>query len=177
MGQFIFAGVTHSITIKKSELEKYNIDKNGLIKSLDNEIDISCYDLIDFDDYIEFRGKEDIFNPNTLAGFIKEQCVLFQTDTKKIEEIYNTVNSLTSYEEIVRCAKPKPYANFQEHSGKYSVKYGYWDYFSVEIKSIIFFIEGKAYLECYGDLFDYMTGLIKKSSNYKMANMVQMFLE
>lgn len=180
MGQYIYAAITHNVKIMKKELEKYHIDKNNLMEYMKNEIDLSCFDFIEFDDYVEFRAKENIFNSQELAGFIKEQSLLFndRKDTiEEVEELSLKLKELSQYDEIVELAKTKSYCNFQELSGIYSINYGFRSYFSAEVKSILFFMEGKAYLECYDSLFKYIEVLIKKSSNYTLSNMVKLYLE
>ncbi|MGL5151859.1 MAG: hypothetical protein ACRC7N_14930 [Clostridium sp.] len=174
MGQYISFTLTHNIKVSKENLQRYNISKEEILKSLDKEFDTTLYDLIEFEEYFELRAKEELFNKNTLKGFLKEQFELFNCTE---DELFDKLDSLDSYEDIVNFAEDKPFCNFQEQTGVYGVRCGGWNSFRVHTMGIIFFLEGKAYLECYDEMFNYIRRLIVKSSDYEIARLVKIVLE
>ncbi len=178
MGQYILATVCHKLTIPKEALIKNNIEKEEMLKEISKSVNINCYNIEEDDLNYTFKAKEEIFTPKNLAGFIKEQGQIFKEDDEDndIEEVYNKVSTLQTYEEIVRLADEKPYQSFQSFKEIYRVRCGFWKDFIVKADTIIFFMEGKADLECYSRLFTYMKNLIKKNSEFEISEMVEIFL-
>ncbi|MGL6106973.1 hypothetical protein, partial [Romboutsia sp.] len=175
MGQYILAAVCHKIKISKKEITKYNLELSDVLETLEKRISISCYDITEDENKYILKAKEEIFTPQNLASFIKEQGMIFNGNN--IEEIHDEVITLKNYEEIVDLASEKPYESFQEHKGTYNVRCKSWYDCSVEVDAIVFFMVGKAYIECYNKLFNYLKELIKCSSKYEITGLMDVFLE
>ena len=87
------------------------------------------------------------------------------------------INSLSLYEEICSYASEKLHMHFQKHLGFYSLCFSGWKRVCFEVEGISYFFEGKAYLECYYDLFSYIKNLIRSSSKYGLSKLIELYLE
>ena len=175
MGQYILFSINHQLKVSKKDLENQKIDKDEMLEALSKEVSLSCYEMKEFETYYEFRAKESVFNSRLLADFLKEQFSFFECLEE--DEILSHIKSTSSYEGIVNLARNKSSQWFQELKTCDKIRCGFWKSFYVSIEGIIFFMEGKAYLECYDSLFSYIEALIRKTSQYETAQLVKLFLD
>lgn len=175
MGQFLKVGMCYKFNVKKSDLEECKMDKDALVEFMSKEIDITCYNVYEKEEEYEFKIKDEIFTAKEIIGFLKEQYALF--DMNKTEELFNNLSKLTSYDEILEYGENKSQENFQLMMNREEYSFSPWRSFLVKYYSILFIVEGKAYIECYGTLLRYIENLIKNKNEYKMSGTVKAFLD
>lgn len=175
MGQYIQVGICYKFNVMKEDLIECNMSKDDFIKIMDEKIDIDCYNIEESHKEYEFKIKDEVFTNVELNSFLKEQYSFFEVDDS--DEIFNDINKLNGYDDIVGFAERKPYENFQQSNNVEDVSFTYWKSFSVKYKNIIFFMNGKAYMECYNDLLRYMEKLIKNKNTHKISGTVKAFLD
>ena len=86
------------------------------------------------------------------------------------------LSTLKNYEDIVRFANKKPYPNFQSHMSFMTVYHKPFKSFRVTFEGVIFFLAGKAFLECYDHLSAYLEALIKENSPCEIARLTKVTL-
>lgn len=126
--------------------------------------------------FYEFQAKESIFNADQLSKFLTDQYRLLSVDLKDQEAIMQQLSALKTYEDIVQFADKKPYPNFQSHSSFMTISCKPFKRFRVTFEGVIFFLAGKAFLECYDELFSYLESLIKQTSQSEVSQLVKVTL-
>lgn len=86
------------------------------------------------------------------------------------------LSALKTYEDIVQFADKEPYPNFQSHSSFMTISCKSFKRFRVTFEGVIFFLAGKAFLECYDELFSYLESLIKQTSQSEVSQLVKVTL-
>ena len=140
-----------------------------------SEIDLNDFYIIENKEMYEFRAKENYFNPKNIATFLETQYVLCKSE--RTEEIVNVIRHLKNYDDIIGLAGSKMYTNFQEINSYYKIKCGKFKSVNVDCYGIAYFFDGKAYLECYKDLFDYIKNLVISTDNTGVSQYFRIFLE
>lgn len=178
MGQYINLGLSCKVIINKNKLPEIIRNKENIIEIMSKEIDVDCYTLTEYDDYYEFKVKDEIFNNKNLKGFLNEQYDLLNVEEKNI--ILNDIETLDNYDKVRDFFRHKSYPNFQKYNyigWIYERLYNGQDIcLRVNIEGVLYFHEGKAYLECYSDLFKYIKKLIKKNSSYNISKLIHVSL-
>lgn len=175
MGQYIQVGICYKFNVTKKDLIDCGMSKDDLIDVIGKKVDINCYNIEETNEEYSFKIKEDLLSNLELISFLKEQYNFFGVDDS--EEIFNNINKLKGYDEIVKFANRKPYENFQQSINLEEIRFGPWKTFLVKYNNIIFFINGKAYMECYNDLLMYIEKLIKNKNTHKISGTVKAFLD
>ena len=147
-----------------------------MMEAVNEASPVSAYDLIKREHIYEFRAKESIFNADQFSKFLTNQYRLLSVDTKDQEAILQQLATLKTYEDIVQFADKKPYPNFQSHTSIMTVYHKPFKRFRVTFEGVIFFLAGKAFLECYDHLFAYLEALIKENSPCEIARLTKVTL-
>lgn len=146
------------------------------MEAVNEAFHVSAYDLIKREHIYEFRAKESIFNAGQFTKLLADQYRLLSVDSKDQEAIMKQLSTLKTYEDIVRFANKKPYPNFQSHMSFMTVYHKPFKSFRVTFEGVIFFLAGKAFLECYDHLFAYLEALIKENSPCEIARLTKVTL-
>lgn len=175
MGQYIQVGICYKFNVMKKDLIECNMSKDDLIEVMGKKVDINCYNIEESNEEYSFKIIDELLSNLELISFLKEQYKFFGVDDS--EQIFNDINKLNGYHDIVKFADRKPYQNFQESRNVEDIRFGYWKSFTVKYNNILFFINGKAYMECYNDLLMYIENLIKHKNSHKISGAVKAFLD
>ena len=98
---------------------------------------------------------------------------LKNTEQEMPEELVELLRT-GNYEAIMLAAKNKQYCELQQ----FDLSHGYLlKDIDVYTETLVFFMEGKAYLECYWRLFEYMSELIHKASANVLKDTVVIALD
>lgn len=178
MGTYINFGLNCVSRIYKKKLSCDINNKESITDIMSKKIDVDCYNFIEHEDYYEFKVKDEMFNSEDLKGFLIEQYGFLDLDEEKKKVILNDIDMkiLDSYDKVVDFFDSKSYPNFQHYNNIDFVRVNFYD-ITVHSEGILFFYAGKAYIECYGDLFQYMNKLILKNSSYDIAKLIHIFLD
>ena len=169
MGQFLQMSVAHTLQVSKKESGWNKVySKEEILESMKDYFDLELYDAKEHDSYIELTLKRNILEEN-LKDFLLEQRALFEA-----EEIRNEVmEALESknLDKIFELTAKRRYFEIQDCSG---ISYFGSDLRGVKIgyRGFLYFIEGKAYMECYYSLFSYMLNMLKLSSKNPLKGAV-----
>lgn len=176
MGTYILFTINHRVVISKKELLGERVSFEEMMEAVNEVFPLSAYELIEREHVYEFRAKESIFNADQFSKFLTNQYRLLSVDTKDQEAIMKQLSTLKTYEDIVRFANKKPYPNFQSHMSFMTVYHKPFKSFRVTFEGVIFFLAGKAFLECYDHLFAYLEALIKENSPCEIARLTKVTL-
>ena len=176
MGTYILFTINHRVVISKKELLGEGVLFEEMMEAVNEVFPLSAYELIEREHVYEFRAKESIFNADQFSKFLTNQYRLLSIDAKDQEAILQQLATLKTYEDIVQFADKKPYPNFQSHTSIMTVYHKPFKRFRVTFEGVIFFLAGKAFLECYDHLFAYLEALIKENNPCEIAKLTKVTL-
>lgn len=173
MGQFLEVGIAIKLIVSKKDkrwAKDYTIEQ--IQEELGKCINLALYDLEKEDEeYLYWQIKRNIFAEN-VGAFLAEQSLLWGG---ALPEELTALLATKDYDQIIEVAQDKSYCEFQMIDG-----IGQFNYLMEHVKvygeSIAFFIEGKAYLECYYNLFKYMNNLIRHATKNELKDAVVLSL-
>lgn len=173
MGEYINIGICTSIKIKNKNFEGETIQ--SVENKLKSFIDVSLFDMMEFEDYIEFIVKEEVFKPQNVSKFLLEQSKLNGMDKEEeAKDEYEEISKKNNMYEILE------YANIDSHYFKtiYNVKkikVGLTNELEFSYIMCVYTYAGRVTLEYYKDFSMYIEKLIKESSKYKqIASLVKL---
>ncbi len=176
MGTYILFTINHKIIVQKKDLSVENITFEEMLNGLNLKFQMSHYQMIEQNNHYEFQAKESVFNSEQLLKFLKEQYSFFTVEKQHKEEIFQELSKASNYNEMIQLVEKCSYPCFQSDTTYENIRCGGWKRFRITLEGIVFFIEGKAYLECYEELFTYIESLIKKTSQYEISQLVKVVL-
>lgn len=175
MGQYLTIGIATTISISKDRAKRqasatpekirealescYN--KSGLYTVEENEYSV----------YLSLRPE--VAEPELLDLLQDFYAMRYTRKAEGIENLLDELRSHGKWEEWMEIANDKRYEYFQKD--EYVVtstpyKGGWSNSLTTNVEQIILSIDGKIIMECWGDLFDFFTRLIKeKLSKYRLA--------
>lgn len=169
MGQFLEVSIAMRLIVSKTDRrwsKSYTMEQ--IKAELGKMINLDLYELEKEDDaYLHWQIKKDVFAEN-IYEFLLEQSLLYdRTLPQDLAKLLQTKD----YDQILETAKDKRYCEFQmvDSIGEYHYL---MENVQVYGETILFFMEGKAYLECYYKLFRYMGNLIRRASQNKLKDTV-----
>ena len=163
MGQYLECGIAQTIIIEK----RYKEDNKTVLERIGENIDLSIYNIIEEDDYIELEMKKELFEKYAV-DFIIEQSKFFRDNERTNVESLLELKGL-KYDKLIEIANEKSIYNFQFLDGNYiNMDISYLDPKSkcrIYGDFISFIGDGKVFLECYNYIFTYLRNCIINSSN------------
>ena len=174
MGAFIQTVLVNEILIDKKLVIKGETTLDKILDELKKEVHIDLYNITEHTDCYKLKAKEELLTKENLLQFLKEQYQFMKEEQS--EEIITKLSSLEPIEEILEFASRKPFQSFQETTIMDYIRVG-WDRILLNYNGIILLYEGKAFLECYSTLFNYIETLIQKSSSSELSKLVKVFVD
>lgn len=169
MGQYLEVGIAISLTVSKKKRRWDTIyTREQIEEELRENINLDLYELKEEDnEYLYWQIKRNEFVEN-ISEFLTEQSSFYG---RPVSTELMALLETKDYDQIIRAAKDKQYYEFQmiEGGGKFSYLMENVDVYG---ESITFFTEGKAYLECYYNLFRYMGKLLRYACKNKLKDTV-----
>lgn len=164
MGQYLSCGIATEIIVEKrwDSTEK-------ILEKMKNKIDLNIYDISQDDKYICLSIKEDIFEKYAIP-FIEEQLEPVKNNLTTEKELRSLKNfeelKGKSYEELIKISNEKSNYFFQRTEGnRVCNDVSYLTDGNIAYADVINYIsDGKIFMECYHDIFDYIRSLMIKSS-------------
>lgn len=164
MGQYLACGIATKIIVEK----KWNKTEE-VLKKMKRRIDLNIYNISENDKYICLDIKENIFEKYAIP-FIEEQLEIIKDNitNERILEDFKNFKELEgkSFEELVKISNEKSNYFFQKLEGnRFCNDVSYLTKGDFAYADIISYIsDGKIFMECYYNMFDYIRKLIVKSS-------------
>ncbi len=169
MGQYILIGVATNLEIGRKRRSLGDSDdplkqKEKVLGQLSKRIDLSLFTVNDSKKAIELAIIPELFAAH-IHDFLKEQfSMVYGPGDAQAAKALAAIEG-KNYTEMMACASSDspPYYFQRHHSGGYGSTYLLDDY-DLGFEMILFFMEGKAMLECYYKLFPYIGALVRKAS-------------
>lgn len=179
MGTYIQIGVCIEVRLDKAAAVSAKITLDEAVRRIGELYDLSIFDREDTDEQVSWILPPKLLEEG-LVPFLRAQYGLFgEGRTKDTEDVLTRIASAGSRDAIVALAKGKSSPWFQHNTIR--------DYASlaspgyrprVETDILIYLVEGKAIMETYRGLFDYVEGLIhRQKDEMPIAAAVKVFLE
>lgn len=184
MGQFIKFGLCTKIVCpakEKSKIDKYYKSFDEFIDSFEKQTQLKTelFNLHEKDNDYIFTIKDEFLAADGLNSFLKDFfCDIYDAEDLKIycDDIYQDIKTKNSAEELIEFAAEKPYQNFQLSESRCCVTAPI-EYIYLQYEYIVLFLNGKAYMECYSELFSYMEKLIRYRHKHPQAWAMKVFLD
>ncbi len=181
MGAYVSCGIAKSIEIEKKGRHYGNYKVDEILEEVGKEIDLNIYDIKETERAIYLELKPKIFQENAVP-FIKEQLEkrnlkkdYTKEDLKKLKDLEGK-----SYEELIEIAEEKSCRPFQLIEGcilTNDISYISDSKFEMHADIIIYILDGKAFMECYSDIFYYFRKTIIDGSNNPIKSSVVITLD
>ena len=184
MGQFIKFGLCTKIVCpakEKNKIDKYYKSFDGFISDFEKQTQLKTelFNLSEkYNDYV-FTIKDEFLEPDSLNSFLKDFfCDIYDREDLKIycDDIYQDIKTKNSIEELIDFAAEKPHQNFQLSESRCSISTPI-EHIYLEYEYIVLFLNGKAYMECYNELFAYMEKLLRLRHAHPQVWAMKVFLD
>ena len=181
MGAYIMVGVTTKLVIDKKSLEG---NYQGLLKQehtalelLSEHMDISLFNIVESKKTITLSILPEVFTAH-IRDFLQEQCaMIYEPGNAHVAEVLALIEGKSFNDMMSIASSGSPPFYFQRHES-----YGYRDTYllkayDVWFEMIMYFMQGKAVLECYNRLFSYIGALVRKASCNPLKGAVMVDLD
>ncbi len=175
MGQYLTIGIATTISISKDRAKRQaSATPEKIREALE-----SCYNktglyTVEENEYsVYFKLRPDVAEPELLDMLRDFYAMRYAGNEERTTELMDELRSHTKWEEWMKIANDKRHYCFQQDvyvvtSTPY--KGGWSNTLDTNVEQIILSIDGKIWMECWGDLFDFFARLIKeKLSKYRLA--------
>jgi hypothetical protein len=127
-----------------------------------------------------FTIKDDLLSPDSLNTFLKDFFHdIYEGEQSRIfcDDIYDEVKTKNNVDDLIKFAEEKPYQNFQLSYSRSYVMAPYRTSIDIEYEYIVLFLNGKAYMECYNELFSYIEKLLRLRHALPQVWAMKVFLD
>lgn len=166
MGQYLACGIATQIKVKRD----WRSDRTEkILENIGKKINLDIYDVYTDDDLICLDIKKNLFEKYAVP-FIEEQLEIIKdglTCDYEIEGLKDLKKLKgKSYDELIEISNEKNCFFFQMLKGnRFCNNVGYLASSATAYADVITYIsDGKIYMECYYQMFDYIRNLIMNSS-------------
>ncbi len=186
MGTYLVTGIVQDITIRKKDIETYDIDFDEVVGKLNKEVDMNCYTFTEDDLYYYWNIIPKTLECN-LADFLDAQFQMYdkektQNTQNMMNEVVNQVRGAKTGEQLLALAAEKRGDEFRiiEHVSHFvSVrrKNGFQERIKVYYRLISIFMDGKIIMECYNNILSYFEQTIRlQRDKYPIVNCVKVMI-
>ena len=185
MGQFIKFGLCTKISCpqkEKSKIDKYYKSFDQFFADFENKshINIKLFNFYEEDDNYIFTIKDELLKPDGLTYFLKDffADIYDEKDLKVYcDAIYENIKDKNSVDELIKFATKKRHQNFQLTKSQCCLTSQFVEHIYIEYEYIVLFLNGKAYMECYDELFSYMEKMIRFRHTHPQAWAMKVFID
>ena len=185
MGQFIKFGLCTNIFCpekEKNKINKYYNEFDNFITDFEKQTNIktNLFNLREEDNGYIFTIKDELLAPDNLNGFLRDFFYdIYDEEHLKIycDDIYEDIKSKQSADDLIKFAEEKPHQNFQLSYSRNSVTAPFMESIYLEYEYIVLFLNGKAVMECYSELFSYIEKLIRARHIHPQSGAMKIFLD
>lgn len=185
MGQFIKFGLCTKISClekEKNKIEKYYKKFDEFITDFEKQTNINAniFNLNEEDNGYIFSLKDELLAPNNLNKFLKDFFYdIYDEKHLKIycDDIYDDIKTKNTVHDLIEFAEENPHQNFQLSYSRGSITTPFIESVYLEYEYIVLFLNGKAYMECYGEFFSYIEKLMRARHTYPQIGAMKIFLD
>lgn len=173
MGRFLVIGIATRMVADKERCEKAFKDLDGLKVAMEQQFNSSgIYQMSETESKVILELKPEIAEKewiDFIRAFYDIRYIDNEVQDKVFEEL-SQKNNLKDWLEI---------AERNEFEGYHAINFFYYPLFGssffyhpyIRMNMVVLSLDGKIMMECYDDLFDFFTRLIReKLSNYRLAD-------
>ena len=179
MGQYIVIGIATSISADKARVAKEFKDTDSFKALFEKEFNHSgIYQLEETDERIRLRLKPEIAEREWI-DFIGSFFKIRYTEDYRQASALNDLSQAANLQAWMDLANKHKYQCYQSiHLYYYPMENpNYYHGFSVEMDIVGLSFDGKIIMECYNDLFAFLTRTIRERlSDYRIANGLFVYL-
>ena len=183
MGQFLTIGLVTSYIISKQRANQQASATTEAVKDVMQKHynQSGIYNLEENEHCVYLELKPEVAEAE-MIDFLNDFYALRYPDEKRrnIMADMKVIGSMTTLDEWMKLAEKKEYQAFQfdDYVNYYTPFPGGWrDELDTSVEQIILSLDGKILMECYGNLFDFFTNLIKERlSKYKLADSLLVYI-
>ena len=138
------------------------------------------FNLREEDGGLIFAIKDELLTPDSLISFLNDLFHdIYDEERLKIycDDIYDDIKTKTSTDGLIKFAEEKPHQKFQLSYSRDSITAPFMTNIYVEYEYIVLFLNGKAYMECYGEFFSYIEKLMKARYSHPQVGAMKVFLD
>jgi len=178
MGQFLAIGLATQLRIKKSEVDKAQLNRKQLQEQMKQEIyyDSEIYVASEHDDYYYFTLNDVLFQ-SQLLSLLHSLYPLLYTNVAEYEHILHKLHAMPPSEWVL-WAKGKPEEAFQFD------RYGMCDYLkadhvvmSINYESLLLSMEGKVMMETFGRQFNFLKyTMMQTFQQFSLAGALRIYI-
>ncbi|MFB6469518.1 hypothetical protein ACE38V_22555 [Cytobacillus sp. Hz8] len=166
--------------VDKKRLDKLGITSEKLMNKLNKDFDLSLYDLNENQDEIIFVIKESVVLEQ-LQNFTQYQYSMYpqeQWDTDCFESASEMIGELSSLKELVELAEEGRFPCFQSNKIVDEIKVSAWESLEMKIFMLVFFVEGKIFMEGYNSFLKFIENNVRESSKgWSIAGAFKCFID
>nr|WP_259548258.1 hypothetical protein [Heyndrickxia oleronia] len=165
MGQYLQMGICYQMEVDKKRLDKLGITSEKLMNKLNKNFDLSLYDINETQDEIIIGIKESVMEQ--LHEFTQFQYSMYpqeQWGTDCFESVSEMIGELSTLKELVELAEEGRFPCFQSNKIVDEIKVSAWESLEMKISMLVFFVEGKIFMEGYNSFLKYIENNIRESS-------------
>lgn len=177
MGTYLCTGICTKIQIEKKHIESKKVTMEEIVKELQTEIDIELFDNVEDEEGIICWSIKKKYIENGLIDFLRSQYEIYDKGND-YSKYYREIEKAKTYENILKLAKKPlgPYFQHLQRPSDLSIDKG-WKYIDIYYDIIVFFLDGKIIMECYGDIFHYFEYMIRlQKDKYPIAGAVKIVI-
>ncbi|MCM3390248.1 hypothetical protein M3649_19300 [Ureibacillus chungkukjangi] len=177
MGQYLQMGICNQIVIDKDN--KLNIALEQVIESLQQDMDMSLFELIETEEQFVFNIKESIVMEH-LHPFLQFQYSLYDQEEpykKCFSSVLHAITECCSLQAIEEIANRNGSPCFQTSIIDDEIKISDWEWLRVEYTIWVMFAEGKIYMEAYEYFLRFLQNLTKASNKSEISGAFRCFIQ
>lgn len=179
MGQYLQMGICYRMEIDKKRLNKLGVTFEKLANELNKGFDLSLYDLNETQDEIIFEIKESVLEQ--LQEFMKFQYSLYPQEKPYIDcfkSASEMIGELSSLKELVELAEDGGFPCFQSNKIVDEIKVSAWESLEINNFMLVFFVEGKIFMEGYDSFLGFIENNVRESSKgWSIAGAFKCFID
>lgn len=180
MGQYLQMGICYRLEVDKKRLDKLEITLEGLINELNKHLDITLYEINETHEEVIIEIKETGALEQLLefTQFLYSLYPQEQRDTDCFESASEMIGELSSLKELVELAEEGRVPCFQSNKIVDEIKVSNWKPLEIKIYLLVFFVEGKIFMEGYDSFLRFIENNVRESSKrWSIAGAFKCFID
>lgn len=173
MGRFLVIGIATRMVADKKRCEKAFKDVDGLKAAMEQQFNSGgIYQMSETESKVILELKPEVAEKEWI-DFIRAFYDIRYTDYVERDMVFEELSQKDNLKDWLEIAKRKKYEGYQAIDFYFypleGLSFFYHPY--VRMDMVILSLDGRIMMECYDDLFDFFTRLIReKLSNYRLAD-------
>ena len=179
MGAYVQVGVCTDVSVDKAALAGAKLTVEEVARVLCNEfVDLALFTEHEDGGAIRWVLLDSLVEEGLIPFLRAQYALLGRAGPKDPEAVLDRIRQAGSYEQIRGLAATRSMWEFQANTMRASLHLGFQRRLPVQASALVYLIEGKAIMEEYRRLFDYIEALIRQQKGlFPIAAAAKVFLE